>query len=132
MIAQKRGGSICSAYATLDAMNIEVLYFENDEGKSPYLDWEKKLDTVARAAARIRINRVRLGNFGDCEPVGGGLSELKIHHGPGYRVYFGKLKDTVVIILCGGDKRSQGRDIKKAKGYWQLYKDSLKKSGKHG
>ncbi len=114
------------------AMNIEVLYFENDNGKSPYLEWENKLDTAARAAARIRLNRVRLGNFGDCEPVGDGLSELKMHLGPGYRIYFGKLKDTVVIILCGGDKRSQGRDIKKAKECWQLYKDSLKKSVKHG
>jgi putative addiction module killer protein len=113
-------------------MNIDVLYFENDNGESPYLEWESKLDTAARAATRIRINRVRLGNFGDCEPVGDGLSELKIHLGPGYRIYFGKLKDTVVIILCGGDKKSQRRDIKKAKEYWQLYKNSLKKSGKHG
>lgn len=113
-------------------MNVEVLYFVNDNRKSPYLAWENKLDTVARAAVRIRINRIRLGNFGDCGPVGDGLSELRIRLGPGYRIYFGKIKDTVVIILCGGDKRTQGRDIKKAKDCWQLYKDSLKKSGKHG
>ncbi len=100
-------------------MNIEVLYLETANGNSPYLEWEEKLDTTARATARIRINRVRLGNFGDCEPIKGtsGLYELRIHLGPGYRVYFGKIKETVVIILCGGDKRSQERNIKKAKEY---------------
>ena len=116
-------------------MTIEVSYLEIDNRKSPYLEWEEELDTTARAAARIRINRIRLGNFGDCNPIKGisGLYELRIHFGPGYRIYFGKMKDTVVIILCGGDKRSQKRDIKKAMEYWQLYKDSFKKKqGKHG
>ncbi len=112
-------------------MNIEVSYLELDSGGSPYLEWEGELDTVVRAAVRIRINRVRLGNFGDCNPVKGvhGLHELRLHLGPGYRVYFGKIKDTVVIILCGGDKKSQGRDIKKASVYWEAYKNSLKKKG---
>lgn len=110
-------------------MKIEVSYLETDNGTSPYLVWEEKLDTVARAAVRIRINRIRLGNFGDCEPIKGTarLYELKFRLGPGYRIYFGKIKDAVVIILCGGDKRSQGRDIKKAKEYWQIYKNSLKR-----
>lgn len=112
-------------------MNIELSYLELDNGSSPYLEWEKKLDTVVRAAVRIRINRVRLGNFGDCHSVKGvhGLHELRLHLGPGYRVYFGKIKDTVVIILCGGDKKSQERDIKKASTYWGMYKNSVKKEG---
>jgi putative addiction module killer protein len=55
-----------------------------------------------------------------------GLNEVRIHLGPGYRLYFGKAQDTLVIILCGGDKGTQERDIQKAKEYWQLYKDSLK------
>lgn len=59
-------------------MNIDFLYFETDNGKSPYLQWENKLAVETRAAIRIRINRVRLGNFGDCKPVGEGVSELKI------------------------------------------------------
>lgn len=116
-------------------MDVAVSFLEMDNGSSPYLEWEEGLDTVARAAVRIRINRVRLGNFGDCEPVKGvhGLHELRLHLGPGYRVYFGKIKDAVVIILCGGDKRSQGRDIKKASVYWEMYKNSLKeKGGNHG
>ena len=110
-------------------MNIEVSYLEVGNGKSPYLEWEQELDTVSRAAARIRINRIRLGNFGDCTPIKNapGLHELRIHLGPGYRIYFGKVKDIVVIILCGGNKKSQEKDIKKAREYWQLYKDSLKK-----
>jgi len=87
-------------------MHIDVSYLI-DNGKSPYLEWEKGLDTTARAATRIRINRIRLGNFGDCHSIKGtvGLYELRIHLGPGYRIYMGKTKNTVVIILCGGDKR---------------------------
>src|SRR5580692_2917558 len=105
-------------------MNIDVSFLVLGNGGSPYLEWEHDLDESARAAARIRINRIRLGNFGDCKPIKGAtqLFELRIHFGPGYRIDFGKMKDTVVIILCGGDKGSQKRDIKKAKDYWQLYK----------
>ena len=109
-------------------MNVDISYLELEDGKSPYLEWERKLDVAARATVRTRINRVRLGNFGDWDAIKGvtGLFELRIHLGPGYRIYFGKMKDTVVIILCGGDKGSQERNIKKAKEYWQAYKDSLK------
>ena len=108
-------------------MNIEVSYLEIAPGKSPYVEWEEDLDTTARGTARMRINRLRGGNFGDCKSVGDGVHELRIDLGPGYRIYFGKLKDTVVIILCAGEKRSQKRDIKQAKGYWELYKNSLKR-----
>src|ERR1700722_10085715 len=110
-------------------MNIEVSYLAMDDGTCPYLEWERELDTTTCAAARIRINRIRLGNFGDCKPIRGApnLFELRIHLGPGYRVYFGKLKEALVIILCGGSKKSQIRDIKKAKEYWNLYRNSIKK-----
>jgi len=115
---------------------VELLYLELDKGKSPYRKWESELDSSARAIVWTRINRVRLGNFGDCEPLKGkgaiGLYELRIHTGPGYRIYFGKIKDAVVIILCAGDKGSQALNIKKAKEYWQLYKNSFKKGVKNG
>ncbi len=62
------------------------------------------------------------GNFGDCEPVGDGVSELREHLGVGYRVYFGRHGQTVVILLCGGSKKSQVTDIKAAKGYWEDWK----------
>ena len=115
-------------------MNIDIAYLETDNGKSPYLEWEKKLDISTRAVIRSRINRVRLGNFGDFHSIKGvsGLYEFRIHFGPGYRIYFGKTKDTVVIILCGGDKRAQVRDINKAKEYWRLYKEALKEDKNHG
>ncbi len=72
-------------------------------------------DAEARARIAARIRRLELGNPGDVKPVGGGVSEMRIHHGPGYRVYFAGRGDEIVILLCGGDKRSQAADIEKAK-----------------
>ncbi|MDO5646336.1 type II toxin-antitoxin system RelE/ParE family toxin [Paracoccus sp. (in: a-proteobacteria)] len=78
-----------------------------------------------RAAVRIaaRLDRVAMGNPGDVEPVGGGISELRINYGPGYRVYFMQRGPVVIILLCGGDKSSQSRDIKLAKELAEEWKD---------
>ncbi|KQT07207.1 MAG: type II toxin-antitoxin system RelE/ParE family toxin [Bradyrhizobium sp.] len=73
----------------------------------------KDANAVARIAARIR--RLELGNLGDVKPVGEGVSELRIDYGPGYRIYFIQQGNTVVILLCGGDKRTQNKDIRTAK-----------------
>jgi putative addiction module killer protein len=62
---------------------------------------------------------MKSGNFGNCEAIGEGLSELKINYGPGYRVYFGRTGDVIIILLCGGDKSTQSKDIKKAHEYWK-------------
>ncbi len=70
--------------------------------------------TTAAIIAR-RIRRVAMGNLGDARSVGDGVSELRIHHGPGYRVYFTRRGNTVIVLLCGGDKGSQTRDITQAK-----------------
>ena len=72
-------------------------------------------DLVGREAVVTRIVRIEAGLFGDAVPVGDKVSELRIHVGPGYRVYFMKIGQRVVILLCGGDKGSQKRDIKRAK-----------------
>jgi putative addiction module killer protein len=64
------------------------------------------------------LNRVRLGNFGDFKPVGKGVNELRVDYGPGYRVYYGKSEMTIVILLCGGSKKSQSKDIQMAQAYW--------------
>ncbi len=80
-----------------------------------FADWLDNLrDGDARAKIEVRIVRLALGNFGDTKSVGGGVSELRIDHGPGYRVYFTKRGLTIVILLCGGDKRTQAKDITRA------------------
>ena len=79
-------------------------------------------DAKTRARIRVRINRIRLGNFGDCKSVGSGVSEFRIDYGPGYRVYFGRVGEKLVLLLCGGTKKNQEKDIKLAKGYWYDYK----------
>jgi len=67
------------------------------------------------------LNRVRLGNFGDAKSVGQGVWELRIPRGPGYRVYFARVENAIVLLLCGGEKATQRRDIDKARTYWQDY-----------
>ena len=71
-------------------------------------------DVRARARILVRIERLSLGNPGDVRPVGEGVSELRIDYGPGYRVYYKKIGRTIVVLLAGGDKRTQGKDIKTA------------------
>ena len=101
----------------------ELREYLTEAGRNPFRDWLHSLRVLqARARIRVRLNRVRLGNLGDCEPVGEGVIELRLHFGPGYRVYFGQDGDVLVILLCGGDKRTQPRDIATAKQYWQSYK----------
>jgi len=80
-----------------------------------YARWFRGLrDHVARTRINIRIRRLSLGNPGDVKPVGEGVSELRIDHGPGYRVYFVQQGQILVVLLAGGDKRTQGRDIQRA------------------
>jgi putative addiction module killer protein len=77
--------------------------------------WFAKLrDREARARITARIRRLSLGNPGDVKPAGGGVSEMRVDYGPGYRIYFVMRGDIVIILLCGGDKRTQDRDIKRA------------------
>ena len=81
-----------------------------------FANWLEGLrDSVARVRIATRIRRMELGNFGDIKPVGEGVSELRITYGPGYRLYFVQQGREVVILLCGGDKSSQRRDIAAAK-----------------
>ena len=104
----------------------DVRVYETVDGYAPFDDWLTRLkDIEARAMVRARINRVRLGLLGDCKSLGDGVFELRIFYGPGYRIYFGQEHDVTVILLCGGDKKTQGKDIEKAKRYWKDYKDQL-------
>jgi putative addiction module killer protein len=81
-------------------------------------------DVRAVGIVRARLNRIRLGSFGDCKPVGGVGEELRIDYGPGYRVYYGREGSVVVVLLCGGDKRTQARDILTARKSWKEYLDA--------
>lgn len=84
-------------------------------------------DRQARARIRIRLARVAVGNFGDVLSVGEGVMELRIDWGAGYRVYFARVGQVIVLLLCGGDKRTQQRDIKRAKSYLEDFKARTQK-----
>jgi|TARA_B110000240_G_C13216624_1_gene332742 putative addiction module killer protein len=99
-------------------MNVINEYMD-ERGNSPYAQWMGRLrDPRAKAKIILQVDKMELGLFGDVEPIGDGLSELRIHHGPGYRVYYGKVKPHTYLLLCGGDKSTQSRDIRKAKEFW--------------
>lgn len=89
-------------------------------GKAPFSEWLNSLnDPVTRLRIKRRLDRLEIGNYGNCAPVGGGVSELKLAFGSGYRIYFAEQNDVIIILLCAGDKGSQKQDIKTAKIYWQ-------------
>lgn len=104
-----------------------ITYSLKTTGREPFTEWLDDQDREVRAAVYNRLDRVSLGNFGDCKMLkdGDGVWELRVDKGPGYRIYFGKKGMDLVILLVGGDKGSQSRDIAKAKRYWLNFKESL-------
>lgn len=95
------------------------------DGKIPYREWFLGLkDKVTAAKVLRRLDQLGHGGFGKHRILGGGLAELKIDHGPGYRIYIGLAGSVLVILLCGGDKNSQASDIKAAQIYWDEYRSS--------
>ena len=110
------------AGGTGGAVKYEIREYETADGKSPYGDWIRGLrDRYGQAKVRTRLDRVTTGNFGVHHGVGDGVMELVIDVGPGYRVYYGLDGDTLVILLGGGDKKTQQSDIRLAKMYWAEY-----------
>lgn len=100
-----------------------VIVYRTPAGAEPFTDWLHNLrDARTRRRILQRLFRLESGNFGDRKRVGGGVSELRFSFGPGYRVYFGQDKGVIVVLLCGGDKSSQRRDIQQAQTYWKEYK----------
>ena len=101
----------------------EISHYLTPEGKDIFLEWQLSLrDTKARIAIDRRINRIELGNFGDHKFCRDGVWELRIDIGPGYRVYFGKDGERLVILLAGGTKKRQHADIESAHTLWAEYK----------
>lgn len=107
----------------MEATPKEIQIYVTSEGRSPFSEWLASLrDNKARAKIRVRLDRVSLGNLGDCHGVGEGLQEIRIDYGPGYRVYFGQVGSVIVLLLCGGDKSTQANDIQQAKHYWNEHR----------
>jgi putative addiction module killer protein len=97
---------------------IQTITYQDSNGNKPYADWLKDLtDKQAKARILVRVNRIAAGNFGDCKPLRDGVQELRIDHGPGYRVYLSRQGPVLVLLLCGSDKSDQNRAIKQAVDY---------------
>ena len=108
--------------STIKISIIKIITYITTTNKEPFTDWLNGLDKKQQAIILTRLDRIRSGNFGDCKQLDS-IWELRIPSGPGYRIYFGKLERTIVLLLTGGDKGSQKRDIVRAKNYWLQYKD---------
>lgn len=104
---------------------VKIKVYSTKSGKAPFFDWQEKLSVCIRAIVRTRLDRLGFGLFGDSKIIKGGegIWELRIDTGPGYRIYFGKKGNVLVVLLVGGDKGSQERDIARAKRYWLEYKE---------
>lgn len=102
---------------------VRVELYATHSGVVPFERWLQGLrDRTTRAKIRVQIDRLSLGNFGRCRYLKAGLGELRIDWGPGYRVYFGRMGATAVLLLCGGDKSTQAQDIRRAEEYWDDYR----------
>ena len=100
----------------------EIRRYRTAAGEEPFTEWLSDLpDRQARARILARLERLEVGNFGDAKFLRDGVHEIRIDWGPGYRVYYGRDGRTVIVLLCGGDKRKQGADIKRAVELWQEY-----------
>ncbi len=105
-------------------MPVDILIYQTVSGRVPFKEWLDGLgDFPGRLAVQRRLDRIAAGNLGDHMPCRDGVWELRVDRGPGYRVYFGRASGTVVILLAGGDKRSQDSDISRAVRFWHDYKD---------
>ena len=112
-------------------MEIDIEIYQTANGKRPFESWLRDIREVhTRAKIRMRLDRLKMGNFGDCKTISEGFCELKIHHGPGIRIYYGKIGKKIVLLLCGGDKGSQAKDIIKAKKYLKDYQMIEENHGK--
>jgi len=102
---------------------IDILRYQRDDGREPFSGWMNGLrDKVAQARIRIRLRQIQAGNFGGCDSVGEGVIELRIHVGAGNRAYCARHGKNLVLLLCGGDKRTQATDIKRARELWSEWK----------
>jgi putative addiction module killer protein len=111
------------AIAFMEVQPREIQQYKIPDGKIPFSEWLESLgDFKGKAKIVKRLERVSDGNLGDARSLGEGVWEFKIDFGPGYRIYFGQVETTIVLLLIGGDKSTQEQDISKAKKYWTEYR----------
>jgi putative addiction module killer protein len=103
-----------------------VREYVDDGGRIPFRDWLSELDLAIRARVQARVLRFETGNLGDHKEVGGGVWEARLDFGPGYRLYFGRSGREVILVLLGGDKRTQKKDVKRAREFWAKCLEELK------
>jgi putative addiction module killer protein len=103
--------------------NYRIQAFQAGPGKSPYEDWLQSLDKKTRVRIVERVRRLERGQFGDYKKIDHSLYELRFFFGPGYRIYFGDYRGTLILLLTGGDKKSQTGDIRTAQRYWKIFQE---------
>lgn len=105
---------------------LKALVLEN--GSCPVEDWIKSIkDTQTKQRVQSRLDRIERGNRGDCKPVGNGVFEFRMDFGPGYRLYYAAARTTLIVLLIGGDKSTQDKDILLAQKLWEEYKDDTER-----
>jgi putative addiction module killer protein len=109
------------------SMKLAIREYLTPQGKNPFREWLKTLDMGVQARIQARVLRFENGNLGDHQNVGGGVWEARLDFGPGYRLYFGKDGTAAILLLAGGDKASQSKDIAAVKHYWKGFREA-----KHG
>lgn len=106
----------------MEAQPRQIVNYLTADGRSPFSEWRESLrDRRTKAKIKTRLDLVEAGNLGDYRSLGEGFFELRIDYGPGYRIYFRQI-GTTIFLLCGGDKSTQERDIRKAQEYWADYR----------
>ena len=102
----------------------QIEHYLTPESRDPFAEWLASLaDRRARAFTLARVGRMEAGAFGDCKPVGAGVWEARIDYGPGYRVYYARAGNRLIVLLIGGDKRRQKADIARAVDYWNDWQE---------
>jgi putative addiction module killer protein len=109
---------------------VEIVEYLESDGRSPYAQWFDSLNAPAAAKVAVALVRVSQGNLSNVKGVGGGVQEYRIDFGPGYRIYFARDIDRMILLLGGGTKKRQQRDIENARSRWQDYKESKKQEAR--
>lgn len=107
-------------------MSVRIREYLTADGRNPFREWLGLLDRRVKARVQARVLRFETGNLGDHKSVGGGVWEARLDFGPGFRIYFGKAGDSIILLLTGGEKSSQTRDIARAQAFWRNYLEATR------